>query len=87
MQVQDDLRRLKRRNEVGYRIALRALRCLEQLGPTPDGHVKRRLPQYAPRTVCQLVFPRRGRTIVVLYEIDGDGFTVLTIAVRSSPRW
>ena len=87
IQVQDDLRRIKRRNESAYRIALRALRHLERLGPTPDGHVKRVLPQYAPRSVCRFVFPRGGRTILVRYEIDGDSFRVLTVAVRASPRW
>jgi len=87
IQVQDDLRRIKRRNDSSYRTALRALWRLEQLGPRPDGHVKRLLPQFAPRSVCQLVFPRGGRTILVRYEINGESFTVLTIAVRSSPRW
>ena len=87
IQVQDDLRRIKRRNEIAYRIALRALWRLEQLGPIPDGHVKRQLPQFAPRAVCQLVFPRGGRTILVRYEINDESFTVLTVGVRASPRW
>jgi hypothetical protein len=87
IQVQNDLRRIKRRNDSAYRIALRALWHLERLGPAPDGHVKRVLPQFAPRSVCQFVFLRGGRTILVRYEIDGDSFTVLTVAVRASPRW
>lgn len=86
-QVQDDLRRIRGRNDAAYRTALRALWRLEQLGPAPDGHIKRRLLQFEPRSVCQLVFPRGGRTILVRYEIQGDSFTVLTVAVRASPRW
>ena len=86
-QVRDDLRQIRRRNDAAYRIALRALWRLERLGPAPDGHIKRLLPQFAPRSICQLVFPRGGRTILVRYEIEGDSFTVLTIAVRASPRW
>lgn len=85
--VMNDLRRVRQRNNAAYRLALRALRRLEQLGPIPDGHVKRLLPQFAPDTVCQLVFPRGGRTILVRYKIEGDAFTVLTVAVRASPRW
>jgi hypothetical protein len=85
-QVREDLRRIKLRNAMAYRTALRGLWRLEQLGPAPDGGVKRRLPQFAPREVYQFVFPRSVRTILVRYEIDGDSFTVLTVAVRASPR-
>lgn len=85
--VMNDLRRLKSRSDSAYRLALRALRRLEQLGPAPDGHVKRVLPQFAPHTLCQLVFPRGGRTILVRYSIEGDGFTIRNVAVRASPRW
>ena len=86
-QVREDLRRIRLCNAMAYRIALRALWRLEQLGPMPDGGVKRPLPQFAPRAVCQFVFPRSGRTILIRYELDGDSFTILTVAVRTSPRW
>jgi len=49
--------------------------------------VKRSLPQLAPRAVCQFVFPRSGRPILIRYELDGGSFTMLTVAVRASPQW
>lgn len=85
--VMNELRRIRQRNHAAYRLTLRALRRLEKLGPIPDGHVKRRLPQFAPHPVCQLVFPRGGKTILVRYSIEGDGYTVLSVKVRASPRW
>jgi hypothetical protein len=87
IQVQDDLRQIRQRNDAAYRLALGALWRLEQLGPEPDEHIKRELPGFGERRVCQMVFPRGGRTILIRYEIEVDGFTILTVAVRASPRW
>jgi hypothetical protein len=87
IEAMNNLRQIKSRSDPACRVALRALRRLEQLGPTPNGRTKRLLPQFAPHSVCQFVFLRGGRTILVRYELDGNSFTIRTSAVRASPRW